>query len=242
MRKLKFVTMLAAGCGLALSTAPSSQAQTVLTVNPDGSVSQVETASPGVAGSRSFQSGLRTPSGAPPRLTTPTWRSAPSRLGRHGRTRDGVRYGRDGQGNIIIIGDNTDVYIDNRPYPGYYTGYPGHGYGYPRYGVPGYGSPYGSTTSIYIGGGLPGGYYYGNPRGGYIGGAPYSVYAPGVVGPPYPSLGHSYGLPYGNYNGTTTTTYGGLTGGISIGGGHTHFSIGGGRHTTTTTTTVRTFP
>ncbi len=54
MRNMKFVTMLGVSCGLSLSSTLAGHAQTVLTVNPDGSVSQVETASP--AGSRTFQS------------------------------------------------------------------------------------------------------------------------------------------------------------------------------------------
>lgn len=271
MRKMKFITTFGVSCGLGLSTALAGHAQTVLTVNPDGTVSQVETASP--AGSRPLQSlrnqSLRnrdTQTGTAPNLLP-----IPERLRRGRRLNDGIghrdngrdrdgwnrdgrgrddrdrgegRYVRDEQGNIVIIGDNTDVYI-NQPYsgyPGYVYSYPQGGYGYPGYG---YGYPYGSTTNVYISG-APQSYAYGNPYD-YRVRQPYSVNALGGVIPVTPYYG--YGLSYGsgvygngNYSSRTTTTHGGLGGGFSIGGGNTRFSIGGGRQTSTTTVTTRTFP
>jgi len=127
----------------------------------------------------------------------------------------------NGRGNnVVIIGDNTRVYVDNRganngypygypnvTYPGYgYQGYGGYA-GYPNYNSPAYVPSYPPVATY------PGyGYGYGSNYG----------YNDGSVG-----YGTGYGVDYGagTYGVTTSSVYGQF----SVGGGDTRLTVGAGQ-------------
>ena len=132
----------------------------------------------------------------------------------------------NGRGNnVVIIGDNTKVYVDNR---GANTGYP---YGYPNAAYPGYSYPG-------YGGGYAGYPNYNSPA--YV-----PSYPPVIT---YPGYGYSSGNGYGYGDGSVgydtgygvgygAGTYGASTssvyGQFSVGGGDTRITIGAGQQTTT---------
>lgn len=112
---------------------------------------------------------------------------------RYYRPGGGSYYG--GNGSVVIIGDNTDVY--------YYGGRPGYGYGYPAYGY----WPYGGYPDYNAGYGYPGyGYYggtYGNYGGTYSNGGSTVIYGRGSttiiggqagMGPAFPNMQPAPGM------------------------------------------------
>ena len=232
---MKIARLVLAGFGgaLALMTMGVARAE-VVTISPDGSVERSDNAAVQRGyGSQSANNGQQN---APQNNIATPEVTAGMRYGRgpndvgtqpqandnNRRDRDDRNRGdrddrrnryRDRRGNIIINGDNTDVYING--YPGY--GYPVGGYyGYrdpyfidPGYGFPYYGGTYssGGTTITYgnglYGGGF-GGYYgngnlynygYGNTsqNGGMMGANP-------GMGPAWPNMGTAPGMGVTNLN------------------------------------------
>lgn len=138
----------------------------------------------------------------------------------YGRPAPGSRggYGYSGGNNVVIVGDNTKVYVDNRganyanPYGYPTTNFPG--YTYPGYGgYPGYASP-----PTYVPAYPPVATY---PGYGYNGNYGYSE----SYGDAAYNSGYGAGYGTGVYGGTTTSVFGQF----SIGGGDTRLTIGAGQ-------------
>lgn len=234
--KIARVVLAGFGGALALMTMGAARAE-VVTIAPDGSVERSDNTAVQQNYGASSAGNSRQQTAPQNDLATP---EAAARLPRgsgnaqqpnanNRRDRDNVRDRNDrnyrdrddndyrgryrrGSGNIIINGDNTDVYINGYPYN---YGYPVGGYyGYrdpyfidPGYGFPYYGGTYsnGGVTITYgsglYGGGGPGGYYGYGPGGYYQ-----NQNNPNVIGgqlgmgPAWPNMGMAPGMGVTNLN------------------------------------------
>lgn len=243
--------LLSAGCALVLAASVARAHTTVVTVN--GGLSPVPVSNLPVRGVPYFPGQqvsvvpggtFGTPSYSYPNGGSPVF-GVPVRNG-HGQV--------PGDGNVVIVGDNTRVYVDNRgAVAGYPSGYPAGGYpgygGYPAYGgvpvfggYPTYGAYPGTVGAPVYTPGYPVEYGYNDSyNNGYNNG--YSDgYNDGTSGYYYNGGTGYYNGGTGYYNGGTGYynggTYGSSTtsvfGQFSLGGGGTRVTVGGGQQQTRT--------
>jgi len=252
------------GCAFALSAAlaATAHADSVLTVNADGTVSQVE--APRAMAPQTAPQGMSTngtaPQGMPSSGSVSALQVGPGGVNAT-HTRDG-RFrtqpfpypGHDvsGKHKKVIVKPGTDVIIDGdhtkviiKPgypyygYPGYvgnpFYGYPGYSYRYPVVGHPYYHAPnygYPHYGSPYYG--TP---YYGSPSYGYPGyGGGYPVYGYGGA----PAQVNVYGP--GTYSSTHRGTVNGGFGGVTVGRDGLSVNLGGGQQSINSRTTTTVMP
>jgi len=238
------VRALGGAVAVTAALAATVQADTVLTVNADGTVSQVDSTqttgganygthgnasrgNAGFAGATASQQGYAV-QGQGYAYPAGQFAGNAAAVSSHGVDAQGRKIVVKPGDDVIINGDKTKIVIK----PGYGYGYPVYGYPYPYpvYGYPGHGYP---------GYGYPG---YGHPRPYPVHGYPgYGYPGYGYPGYGYPTYGQpGYGYPY--YGGTYGSTFGGTLsgriGGVTVGIGMGQFGVGQQSVTTRSTTTV----
>jgi hypothetical protein len=246
---------------LTVALATTAQADSVLTVNADGTISQVDSAqsttTQGYASKGNapqgyapgafhfYGSGDATANGAG--VTAQGYALQDQTLYPAGNLRgagaDANSGQFDAQGRKIVVKPGTDVVINGDKTKVVIK--PGYGYGYPGYGYPGYGYPYVGYPRQYPVYVYPG-YGYGYPNHGYpvVG---YPTYGYPNYG--YPGYGYGYGgstqvgvYGPGTYGSTFGGTFNGGFGGVTVGRGGVNVSIGGGQQSFRSRSTMTVMP
>jgi len=245
---------------LTVALATTAHADSVLTVNADGTISQVESVqSSAMQGnvSQGNAAGGFNPYGAAGAgaVTAANTQDYPLRYqpfpdphpaGYHNGIAPGAtRHDLTAQGRKVVVKPGTDVIINGDKTKVVIK--PGYGYGY-GYGYPGYGHPYVGYPRPYPVYGHPG---YGYPNYGYPN---YGYPTTGYPTTGYPNYGYpGYGYGYGNSThvgvygpGTYGTTFGGTFnsgfGGLTVGRGGVNVTIGGGQQSFGSRSTMTVMP